>query len=294
MVVVLSNGFIKIEPHTLHKYNILHKYLAVCKKFARIYNNFVYVDTHGGSGRVFYRGKWVDGSPLIASSWNVNAPCHVVEIDEDTYRCLCESTSGCANVHNHYGDCNEIIEEILSSIPKWKKFVFCFVDPNGLVYRRSDGVTFDQVKSETIRAISDFPRTELLLNFPLEAIMRCAGDFLANPETERGQSNGQRVTSFMGSETWKSIPLDRRKYLELYIDEMLDSYKFKGAMLIRSKAKNLPLYYLVYTTHNRTAAKIMRDIMRKEGDFPLYYDMAKGRPQTPDEIYPLERFIFES
>jgi three-Cys-motif partner protein len=288
-----SNGFIKIEPHTLHKYNILSKYLNVCKKFNAIYNNFVYVDTHGGSGRVFYKGKLLDGSPLIASGWNVNAPCHVVEIDEDTYRCLCKSTGGCANVHTYYGDCNEIIKQILSNIPKGRKFVFCFVDPNSLVYRSPDGSTYDQVKSETILAISDFPRTELLLNFPLEAIMRCAGDFKANPDTDRGQANGQRVTTFMGSESWKDLQLDRRKYLELYLDEMLDTYNYKGAMLVRSEEKNLPLYYLVYATTNQTAAKIMRDIMKKEGDFPLYIDMTTGAPQKLDDVYPLERFIFE-
>lgn len=33
--------------------------------------------------------------------------------------------------------------------------------------------------------------------------------------------------------------------------------------------------------------------MKKEGDFPLYYDMGEGRPQTLDEVYPLTRFIFE-
>ena len=296
MVVVTPNGFIEIAPHTLHKYNILKKYLNVCKIFDKHYSNFVYVDTHGGSGKVSLKGKkdvWVDGSPLIAANWAPSFPCHIVEIDPDTYQRLCESTSGCSNVNTYHGDCNELIEPILSNIPKWKKFVFCFVDPNGLVYYNSDGSTCDQVKAETIRAISNFPRTELLLNFPLEAIMRCAGDFIANPDTERGQSNGQRVTTFMGSESWKDVPLERRKYLELYMDEMLESYPYKGAILIRSETKNLPLYYLVYTTHNYTAAKIMRDIIKKEGDFPLYYNILTGKPQTLDEVYPLERFIFE-
>jgi len=296
VVVVAPNGFIEIASHTLHKYSILRKYLKVCKIFDKQYSNFVYVDTHGGSGKVSLKdkkGAWEDGSPLIAASWTPSFPCHIVEIDPDTYQRLCESTSECSNVDTYHGNCNELIEQILSNIPKWRKFVFCFVDPNGLVYRSSDGSTFDQVNSETIRAISDFPRTELLLNFPLEAILRCAGDFVANPETERGQSNGQRVTTFMGSETWMSVPLNRRKYLELYMDEMLEQYPYKGAILIRSETKNLPLYYLVYTTHNRTAAKIMRDIMNREGDFPIYYDMSKGRFPTFDEVYPLERFIFE-
>jgi len=290
-----SNAFIEIKPHTLHKYNILRKYLNVCKTFNRIYNNFVYIDTHGGSGRVTSkRGKkWVEGSPLIASRWNPNAPCHVVEIDSDTYQCLCESTSDCGNIHSYHGDCNQLIEKILSTIPRFRKFVFCFVDPNGLVYRSPEGKTYDQVKSQTIGKISIFPRTEILLNLPLEAILRCAGDFLANPDTERGKANGQRVTTFMGSDSWKEVPLDRREYLETYMDEMLESYPYKGAILIRSEKRHLPLYYLLYSTHNKTAAKIMRDIMKTEGDFPLYYDMTTGRPQTLDEVYPLTRFIFE-
>lgn len=291
------NGFIAIAPHTLHKYNILKKYLNVCKIFDKHYSNFVYVDTHGGSGKVSLKGKkdaWVDGSPLIAARWTPSFPCHIVEIDPDIYQRLCESTTDCNNVNTYQGDCNKWITSILKKITKWKKFVFCFVDPNGLVYRGSDGTECDQLCAETIRNIAEFPRSELLLNFPLEAIMRCAGDFMANPNTKRGQSNGQRVTTFMGSESWKALPLDRRKYLEVYMDEMLDSYPYKGAILIRSKTKNLPLYYLVYTTHNETAAKIMRDIMKKEGDFPLYYDILTGKPQTLDEVYSLERFIFES
>ena len=292
---MLTNGFIEIKPHTLHKYNILRKYLNVCKTFNRIYNNFVYIDTHGGSGRVsFRRGReWKEGSPLIASRWNPNTPCHIVEIDPNTYQCLCNSTSDCGNIYTYHGDCNELIDKILSTIPKWRKFVFCFIDPNALVYRSPDGISYDQVKAETISKITNFPRTEILLNFPLEALLRCAGDFIANPDTERGQSNGKRVTTFMGSEGWKDVPLDRRRYLELYMDEMLESYPFKGAMLVRSKNKNLPLYYLVYTTNNRTAAKIMRDIMKKEGDFPIYYDIEKWRFPALDEVYPLQRFIFE-
>ena len=77
------------------------------------------------------------------------------------------------------------------------------------------------------------------------------------------------------------------------MDELLESYPYRGAILIRSETKNLPLYYLVYTTLNRTAAKIMRDIMKKEGRYGVHYDLMKGRFPTMDEAYPLQRFIFE-
>ena len=37
----------------------------------------------------------------------------------------------------------------------------------------------------------------------------------------------------------------------------------------------------------------MRDIMKKEGQYGVYFDIAKGRFPTLDEVYPLKRFIFE-
>jgi three-Cys-motif partner protein len=292
-----SDGFIEIEPHTLHKYSILRKYLGVCKIFDKHYSNFVYVDTHGGSGRVSFKGGKVEGSPLIAAHWTPNFPCHIVEIDPKTYQCLCESASGCSNVHTYHGDCNRLITKILSKVPKWQKFVFCFVDPSSLVYYGFDGTVCDQLCAETVRTIAGFPRSELLLNFPLESILRCAGDYFKNPTKSRAIANGERVTTFMGSNSWQKLPerdRNRRAFLELYMDEMLEEpYPYKGAMLVRSETKNLPLYYLVYATHNETAAKIMRGIMKKEGEFALHVNILTMKPQQIDEIYPLTRFIFE-
>lgn len=245
------SGFIGIEPHTLHKYNILRKYLNVCRIFDRHYSNFVYVDTHGGSGKVYLRSKkkWVKGSPLIAGDWSPSFPCHIVEIDPERYHNLCESTKGCKKVYTYHGDCNRLIDSILLKIPKWRKFVFFFVDPDKLVYRGSDGAECDQVCAKTIRKIADFPRSELLLNFPLESILRCAGDYFKYPSEPRAIANGKRVLAFMGSPSWQDLPekeRNRRGFLRLYMDEVLDSYPYKGAILIRSETKNLPLYYCVH------------------------------------------------
>ncbi|MCJ7505131.1 three-Cys-motif partner protein TcmP [Candidatus Bathyarchaeota archaeon] len=297
-----SPKYLKILPHTLHKYNVLQKYLRVCNTFDKHYSNFVYVDTHGGSGKVYLESSKtvVNGSPLIAGHWTPSFPCHIVEIDPETYGCLCQSTTGYGNIHTYHDDCNKLVPTILSNIPKGNKFVLFFVDPSALVYRGPSGTECDQLRSETIRAIAQFPRTELLLNFPLESILRCAGDCLRNPTSQRAIASGQRVTNFMGSMSWQKLKFDqrrternRREFLKLYLDEVLYDYPYKGAFLVRSAEKNLPLYYLVYTTHNNTAAKIMRDIMKKEGNFSLFYDISTGRPQHLDQVYPLERFIFE-
>lgn len=290
-----TNSFLTIKPHTLHKYNILKKYLGVCKIFDSHYSNFVYIDTHGGSGKVQLEGQWLDGSPLIAGNWTPQFPCYIVEINPDRYKSLCASTSSCSNVSTYNDDCNSLIASILAKIPKGQKFVFCFIDPESLVYRENNR-DCDQLRADTVREIAAFPRTELLLNFPLESILRCAGDYYNNPEELRAISTAERVTTYMGSETWKNLASnrrDRKDFLGLYMNEMLILYQYKGAILIRSQQNNLPLYYLIYATHNYTAAKIMRDIMKKEGNFPIYYDLEKMRYPTLDEAYPLEHFIFE-
>lgn len=293
------NGYLGIESHTLQKYNILSKYLNVCKIFDKHYSNFVYVDTHGGSGKVYLKKnkEWIDGSPLIAGNWAPSFPCHIVEINPDTYENLCDSTSECPNVTTYHGDCNKKITTILGNVPKGRKFVLCYVDPSALVYKGPGNVECDQLTADTIRTIADFPRSELLLNFPLVAILRCAGDYFKNPNEPRAISNADRVSTFMGSDTWQSLPKEQRNhrgFLEVYIEEQLHQYPFKGAILIRSAEKNIPVYYLVYTTHNRTAAKIMRDIMNKEGDFPIHFDLVEGRFPSFDEVYPMEHFVFEN
>jgi three-Cys-motif partner protein len=203
-------------------------------------------------------------------------------------------------VNAYHGDCNGLIDSILSKIERGKKFVLCFVDPSSLVYRGSDGIECDQLHSNTVRSIAQFPRSELLLNFPLESILRCAGDYFSNPEASRAIAGGQRITTFMGSTSWQQITLseshsekNRRAFLEIYMNEALNTYPYKGAFLVRSEERNLPVYYLVYATNNGVAAKIMRDVMKKEGDYGLHIDLATGKPQTLDQVYPLNRFIFD-
>jgi len=291
-------NFMEIKAHTHRKYSILGKYLGACKKFDDIYQNFTYVETHGGTGQVidYESKKPIDGSVLIAAKLQPSFPCHVVEIDPENYKSLQQSTQGYSNITLYPGDCNDLIHTILDQIPKGRKFVLCYVDPSGLVYKGPGGVECYQLRSETIQTIANFPRSELLLNFPLEAIIRCSGDYYKHPDEPRAQANGENVTAFMGSETWQELPKRERSprdFLELYMGEQLMSYPYKGAILVRSEARNLPMYYLIYTTHNPTAAKIMRYIMRKEGDYPIHYDLVKGRAPTLDEAFPLDHYIFE-
>jgi len=284
--------YLQIKPHSHAKYNIVRKYLAACKKFSDNYGNFAYIDTHGGTGNVLdiRRGEITEGSVLLAAKVTPSFPCYVVEIDPDNFRLLKESTKGLPNVTLFEGDCNQKIEEILELIPKGQKFVFCFLDPDGLVYRRGD-FACHELRWDTVNKIASFPRTELLINVPLEAILRTMGFIRENPTDERSDQMSQNLTLFFGSSGWQEIdPRDPqpmyRRILRLYLDLRLKpSYSFTGAILVT--AERLPVYYLAFGSKYKLGGHIMRNVMHKE------YKGGRRPLIDFEQMYPLSQFIFD-
>lgn len=290
-------SFLEIKAHSHRKHNILGKYLGACSIFSQKYKNFAYVDTHGGTGEVidFDSKKRADGSALLAAKLQPNFPCYVVEIDPDNYKLLEQSTKGFPHVKPFFGDCNDKIDDILKMIPRGEKFVFCFLDPDSLMYG-----AYDQLKWETVDKISKFPRTEVLINVPTFTIMRCAGVVKDYPEASSSIKMANHLTNFYGSTNWKNLePGDYRGLARLYISERLTDYKYKGAVLIRSVLTRGPLYYLVYGSKSERGGQIMRDIVKKEwvenilGHVPVTRYHYKTDKEWLDAEYPISLFIFE-
>jgi three-Cys-motif partner protein len=201
-----EKGLIPIKPHSHKKYTILKKYLGACEKFSNKYQNFAYIDTHGGTGEVFdvASGKTCPGSVLTAANIMPTFPCYVVEIDPERYELLKQRVTGYPHIHLFHGDCNEKIDEILAKIKAGEKFVFCFIDPDGIVYRRGNFVC-SQLTSETVDKIAKFPRTEILLNLSIEGIMREAGYIYNNPNDGASQKMKECLTRLFGSNKWMQL-----------------------------------------------------------------------------------------
>lgn len=302
-----EGDIITIKQHTKYKYDIIRKYaFEACAMFARKYKNFVYIDTHGGSGRIILPdGQTGDGSILIMRHNIGDFPMHVIEIDTGRYSMLVESTEKFRNIKTYYGDCNEIIDQILKKIPSWK-FFLCFIDPDGLIYPKN-GKKHMQLVSDTVRKIGRMNKSEVIVNFPLAGIERCGG-CLGKDDRKKdveyvNRFYGKNCTEECGlwkdckhksgeCKAWQEIIRDpnpkkrRRLLLELYIDKNMSSYEYTGAFLVRIRLLNVPQYYLIYGTHHPVGAKIMRDTMRQEWGYinPPWVDFEKQ--------YPLKRFIF--
>mgnify|MGYP001095082055 CR=1 FL=1 len=289
-------SFLEAKAHSRRKHSILRKYLGACKIFSDKYHNFAYVDTHGGTGEVidFETKKHDDGSVMLAAKLQPSFPCYVVEIDPEHCKLLRQSTQGYPNVILYLGDCNEKIDDILKMIPKGEKFLFCFLDPDSLMYD-----AYDQLKWETVEKIAKFPRTEVLINIPTFTIMRCAGVVKDYPEASSSIKMASHLTNFYGSNKWEALdPGDYRKLARLYISERLTDYKYKGAILIRSALTKGPLYYLVFGSNSNRGGEIMRDIMKKEwldimGMYPLTRHNYKTDEEWLNAEYPITLFIFE-
>ena len=285
------------KPHSRRKDSIFRKYLGACKRFSDRYQNFAYIDTHGGTGEVidFETKKSADGSVLAAAKLQPSFPIYAVEIDPDNYKLLHQSAQGYPNVTVFHGDCNKKIDDILKLIPKGRKFVFCFLDPDSLVY---DG--YDQLKWETVEKIAKFPRTEVLINIPTFTITRFAGIVKEYPEASSSIKLERHIIDFYGSDKWKMLdPGDYKGFARLYISERLKGYKYKGAILIRTVLTRGPLYYLVYGSNSGRGGEIMRDIMKKEwvdnilGYVPITRYQYETDREWLDVEYPLVFFIFE-
>jgi len=295
-----SDGLIRIKPHTKRKYRILDKYVKACSQFNNKYQNFAYIDTHGGTGRIIddKTEEELDGSVLTAAQAQPTWPCYCIEINEDRFSLLKESTENVENINLYCGDCNEIVDDILEDLDLGERFVFCFVDPDALTYR--DGSTVkSQITWKTLEKISSFPRTELLFNFMVGTVMRQKGAVQSNPKTSTSRAVSKHLTMLFGTDKWKELDKgDYRGFVRLFIDERFQHYKFKGAVLIRHEDNRGPLYYLIYGTNHSVGSKIMRHSMMKEWvdktkSYPLTRRNYSSQEKWLDGEYPLRLFIFE-
>lgn len=289
-------------PWSKRKYTILQKYVKACETFWDKYRNFVYVETHGGSGKVVLRdtGEISDGSPMIAAQITPSFPCHIIEIDPKRFATLQSSLSAFKRVEVINGDCNTSIDQVLTKIYSWR-FSFFFVDPDGYVYYDSKGNKYDQLKWETVNKIASHHKSEILLNFPLEPIYRPGGYVLNRPDDHKSISMGDNFERFFGDAEWKKIGINARKLLDHYMETRLRKfYDYIGALLIRGGDNNLPLYYLVYCSKKDLGGTIMRNVMSTEwidilgGVYPLTRDNYSTKRDWLDAEFPLKYFVFEN
>jgi spore photoproduct lyase len=232
------------------KYFYIGRYLDIFSTAMKNKWELYYIDLFAGCGKCRVRdsGEEIDGSALM--SLNIRFPFKkylFVDSNPEALDALKERIKGSGlldRVKLLLGDCNEEVEEIIREIPQRGCLCLAFVDPTGL-----------QVKFETIKKLTEERRIDLIITFPEGmAIKRNLDKFLRQEHS--------LLDDFMGDASWREQyrkelvalnPFERnRRFVELYREKLntIRYLKVKSAdeVLIRSSAKKLPLYYLLFAS----------------------------------------------
>lgn len=272
-------GLVQMGSGTAQKYQILREY---CYPLSLIMRNngfeHYFIDACAGSGIVQKKGsvEIVDGSPLIMAKTKEiveekiqdktkehSVKCKFIECNPKTFKILEESVSKYSDfVECIRGDCNEELDKILNDIPR--AFTFIYVDPFGL--------GSPVIKHDTVQKILQRGFTELFMHWSWEGISRVAGELknIDHPDEktkELARQHCKTLDSYMGTEwreIWQTTPSQSRKrtILESCISKLKEHFENIQYVEIPVGNKN-PDYYLIFTTRNKTGAKIMDYIIKK-------------------------------
>lgn len=98
-------------------------------------------------------------------------------------------------------------------------------------------------QSDLVEPIATFPRTELLLNLPLQAIMECTGYIQKLPDRAASEKMRERMSTFFGTEEWQDLDCgDYKAFMRLYVSQRLEAhYQYIGGILVRNIMRGPPI-----------------------------------------------------
>jgi three-Cys-motif partner protein len=217
----------------------------------------VYIDLFANAGKVRVRetGKVLHGSPLLALT--VREPFDRYIFCEQNLQYLDALKDRVAKEHPKAdvryvpGDVNSHPDEILGALPSFsaghKVLSFCFADPYNL-----HGLKFSTIEKLATRFI------DFLILIPAMDPQRAWQHYQ--------EADNHTVDDFVGTASWRAewATLQPPQSLDIFIAKFFDrrmkekGFQFGGvqeSVLIRSTAKNTPLYRLGFFSKNSLAEK---------------------------------------
>jgi three-Cys-motif partner protein len=176
-------------------------------------------------------------------------------------------TAGEASVEIFEGDCNTILRDSVFKQVRYDRYerALCLLDPYGL-----------HLDWHVIREAGQSQAIDMFLNFPIMDINRNA--IWRNPDNV--PPNGiMRMTRFWGDESWRDVAYKQERTLFGIWPVKTDNAQIVTAFRQRLKdvagfayvpeplaMKNnvgAEVYYLFFASHNRSADKIVRSILKR-------------------------------
>lgn len=246
------------------KHYYLKRYIDTFTTSMRLkwHGQLYYIDLFAGPGKCRIRTteEEIDASPLIALSAPYPfAGYFFVDLNKgalDTLLTRCKRHKYYDRMKLIHGDCNLVIDNIIKDIPR-RSLSLAFIDPTGLHF-----------KLQTLQKLAK-RKVDLIITFPQGmAINRNIKKFLKEEHSP--------LDEWIGDEGWRQL---YHKKLRGQKDEMVERgivgyYRKKLEALgyqevklgeeipIRSIAKNLPLYCLLFACKHPLGHKFWQDISK--------------------------------
>lgn len=233
---------------SIDKYKLVGHYCNIFTTAMRNkWDKLAYIDLFSGAGYAEINGETYLGSPLMALSLPTSFDKYIFcEQDPERFAALearVKRDFANKDVTLINDDSNNAVAQIKSAMPKFSKgqkmLSFCFVDPFGL-----------NIKFETIKQLS--------LSFFVDFLMLHALHMDANRNLKNYiKDESTIIGDYLGLPNWRDNLKQEQDFVEFlatqYREQMRNvQIKDKGYLcetpweLIRSHAKNLPLYYLAF------------------------------------------------
>lgn len=287
-----------IEEQTKIKHGLLKDYIsswmAILFSTQKNYGFseiLIYIDGFSGPG-IYYTDKTktstCPGSPIIVAdiaNKYIEAKTsrkfiiYCIDNDRECVDCL----EGHLNSLNKYSqnwqifcsDFSDKIIEILDEIEKErldKHPMFIFVDPFGYM----------EYPIDILKRIMEYPRAEFFINFMIYDLIRfCEVDKLEQKLTKQfGCKEFKKISQCINSEEKQAF------LLNLYINKSLieiANAKFVMPFRVNTPGQGIrPRYYLIHTSNNLKALKVMKDKMAKASESEYKFEAIGIKPTTLD------------
>lgn len=258
----------EIEAHTQAKLTILRGYLqAWFVILSSGHGRVIYLDGFAGPGEYIYKGKSVNGSPLVAIEAFLGHKLKdrikeivfiFVEKEQKVFQYLEKKLEPYKKqglkIETHNSEFENVVNKILDDLDKEGNKIaptFCFIDPFGI----------KGLPMATIKRIMEKKSCEVLINFMYEELNR----FIELPQNEK------HVTElFGGTEEWKKekdIKEPKKRYFfltglyEKQLRSQCGTCYIRPFDMINQHNKND--YVLFFVTKNKLGLEKMKEAMWK-------------------------------
>lgn len=238
-----------VKAHNVHKKFYIEGYTGIVTKTMKDkWKYLAYIDNYCGPGVCWVEGsgEFVTGSPLIAMETQPEFT-HFAFVDKDSVCVEALRERAAARGYDpqiHCGDSNDpaVIDWIRSAVPRQHTLALALLDPQGCT-----------LEPATIRALSRDRRMDLMINLPVQGLVR-----------NLGAGNFASIERVLGPDYPKCPPNEWRLAVREHYKDMLRAlgYEYSSSKEVRAEGNRTPIYDFILASKHRLGKKLFDGVTK--------------------------------